>query len=306
MGWQAHSNTRRSGGGLIKKFLLPLLISVAFFFLLLHTVPLHEIARTFSKIGVPQITSAFLLYTLSQITRSFRWKFILRELGFREAFLINSANIFLNNLLPARTGELSWFYYARRLGVELKSSLWGFFLGRAYDLLGLLALFLISYTLLLGIVHFLSALLLLMLLSLSVPCLRFLIPPLGKLEDFREFIGRELTPSLSFKLTALSTLSFLFKALSVYALIAVILKTDLFKFSFAFAGGELTTILPVHGFMGYGTYEAGFLIPLKFMGVEIREGLRVGFLAHTFLLVSSAVWGLLSIPLLHTLSRRSP
>ncbi len=299
MGGQAHSNTRRSGGRLIKKFLLPLLISLVFFSLFLYTVPLHEITDAFSELGVLQVFSAFVLYTLSQLTRSLRWKVILRELGLREAFLINSANIFFNNLLPARTGELSWFYYAKRSGVELKSSLWSFFLGRAYDLLGLLALFLLSYALLLGALHFVLVLLMLTLLSPSIPYTRAFVPPVGKLREFREFIGRELTPSLSIKLTVLSTLSFIFKALSVYVLVAVLLNTDVFRFSFAFAGGELTTILPVHGFMGYGTYEAGFLIPLKLMGVEIREGLKVGFIAHTFLLVSSAVWGLLSIPLLH-------
>ncbi|RLJ71479.1 hypothetical protein BCF55_1781 [Hydrogenivirga caldilitoris] len=291
---------------MIKRLALPLLISALFLFLFLYLIPFKEITTLISSIEGKELLGAFLLYTLSQITRSLRWKILLRELSLVEAYLINSANIFLNNLLPARTGELSWFYYAKRLGVELKSSLWSFFLGRLYDLLGLLLLFILSYAFNKSPVLIILSLLGLLGFSLLLPMVCVVIPSVGKLIEFKSFLKRELTPSLSLKLSLLSTLSFFLKALSLFILMSGYLSLDFFKFSFAFAGGELTTILPVHGFMGFGTYEAGFLLPLKVMGEEFKEGLKVGFAVHTFLLLASAFWGLISILLLHTLSRKYP
>ncbi len=306
MGWQTGSDTRRSGGGLIKKLLIPSLISLAFFYILLKTVPLKELKEIFSSVSLPELSGAFLLYTLSQVARSLRWKIILKDLSFRDAFLINSANIFLNNLLPARTGELSWFYYAKKLGISLKTSAWSFILGRFYDLLGLFYLFLLSYALLRGLPHAVASTALIAGISLLIPLLRELLPGIGKLGELKEFLRRELSFKLSLTLSTLSTVSFLLKALGVYILALGLLKIDLLTFTFAFAGGELTTILPIHGFMGYGTYEAGFLLPLKGMGFELKEGIKAGFLVHTFLLLSSALWGVLSIWFLHTLSRKSP
>ncbi|WP_457599894.1 flippase-like domain-containing protein [Hydrogenivirga sp.] len=289
---------------MIRKLLPPLLISLLFFFIFIHFVPLEELSSLIGSFSWTTLTGAFILYTLSQITRSLRWKLLLKGVGILDAFMINSANIFLNNLLPARTGELSWFYYAHRLGVEIKSSAWSFFIGRFYDLLGLLFLLFLSYTLLESWLLFFAGVVSVIAVVVALPLALYLIPSVGRLSEIRGFMRRELTHTLSLKLAVLSTLSFFFKALSVYILIKGFMETDLLGFSFAFAGGELTTILPIHGFMGYGTYEAGFLLPLKLMGEEIKEGLKLGFLAHTFLLFSSAVWGLIAIPLLHTRSRR--
>jgi len=288
----------------LKRIIPSLTIFVLFLIVFLYLVPLQDIVSALRKIEPSDLLLGFLAYTLSQILRALRWKLLLKNLSLKDTFLINSANILLNNVLPARTGELSWFYYARRLGVDLKSSLWSFFLGRLYDLLALLSLLFLAYSLLRDLL--LPALLLLFLLSLTPPYLRELLPPLGKLSEIKDFLRKELTPSLSLKLSLLSTLSFFFKVLGVYIVVRELVGANLFTFAFAFTGGELTTILPVHGFMGYGTYEAGFSIPLKVAGLSLSQALKVGFLAHSFLLLSSALWGSLAILLLHTPSRKSP
>ncbi len=289
-----------------RRLILSLLIALIFAALLFYLVPLEEIVIDLKKIPKENFILAFLLYTISQITRSFRWRILLRNLSFKEVFLINSANIFLNNVLPARTGELSWFYYARKLGVNLKTSVWSFLVGRLYDLFGLVSLFFITYFLLSDPLLTVPFLFLTVLVFLLIPYLRALIPEKGKLKELRAFLEKEFYPSLSVKLALLSITSFFFKALSLYVLLRGLIEIGMFGFAFAFAGGELTTILPVHGFMGYGTYETGFLLPLKVLGIEIKEGLKAGFIAHNFLLLSSAVWGIISIPLLHTLFRKSP
>ena len=286
----------------MKRYILPTLVSLVFLSLLFYLVPVEELVNSLKEIKPADLVLAFCLYTLSQVTRSLRWKKILKDLSLWEIFLINSANIFLNNLLPARTGELSWFYYARKLGVDLKISAWAFLIGRGYDLLGLLSLVLFSYLYVRDPAAVLALLPAIGIVSLLLPLIRSFLPEWGRLKDLKDFLRREFTTPLSVWLFSLSFTSFLLKALSVYLLFS---GFGLFEFTLAFAGGELTSVLPFHSFMGYGTYETGFLIPMKALGAQIKEALKVGFIAHSFLLISSAVWGIVSIGFLHTLSRRS-
>ncbi len=287
----------------MKRYLLPTLVSLIFLSFLLYLVPIEELVSSLKGIKPADLVLAFCLYTLSQVTRSLRWRKILKDLSLWEIFLINSANIFLNNLLPARTGELSWFYYAKKHGVDLKTSTWAFLIGRGYDLLGLISLVLFSYLHVKDPASALASLPVLGIISLLLRLMRSFLPECGKLMDLKDFLRREFTPLLSVWLLSLSFTSFLLKALSVYVLFS---GFGLFEFTLAFAGGELTSVLPFHGFMGYGTYETGFLIPMKVIGAEVRDALKVGFIVHSFLLISSAIWGIISIGFLHTLSRKSP
>ncbi len=190
------------------------------------------------------------------------------------------------------------------MGLELKASIWSFVLGRLYDILGLVLLFWILSSYMRGYVElaFLGA----FVLAISVRMVYVLVPSWGRLNELKGFIKRELTIRLSLALTFLSSMSFLLKAFSAYMVVEHLVDIEFETFCLAFAGGELTTVLPFHGFMGYGTYEMGFLLPLKFTGIETEEGLKVGFLVHTFVLVSSSLWGIICVWILHTLSRKAP
>ncbi len=230
----------------------------------------------------------------------------MREIPFGKLFLLNSANILLNNILPARSGELSWFYYSRKLGINLKISLWSFLIGRLYDFFSLIVIFLISYSLV--FVNFLTFFILLLcfFVAYTLPFTVRIIPSVGKLTDLKEFLRKEFTSSLSLKLFLISFLGIVTKAYALFILTRNILDINPFIFITAFTGGELTSVLPFHGFMGFGTYEAGFLLPLNMMGIELRDALKAGFIAHSFLLLSSAVFGGISILLLHIPFRKFP
>jgi len=210
-------------------------------------------------------------------------------------------------MLPARSGELSWFYYAKRLGVKLSYSLWSFVLGRLYDLM---ALFLIVvFFLLWGEGKVFPALVILFLsfvLSPVVVFMREFVPERGKLGEIKEFLKREFSPLLSFQLLSLSFLSFLLKGFACYWVVKEASSLSVFPFFLGFFGGELSSVLPIHGFMGYGTYEAGFLLPLKLKGLSLEESLKAGFVAHSFLVLSSSLWGFIALLYLHRPSRKVP
>lgn len=282
------------------KTLFPFILTLLFFALLFYLVPFEELLLGLRGIDLRSLFLAFLLYSLSQLVRSLRWKLLLKNLSLHHAFLINSTTILFNNLLPARTGELSWFYYARRLGVGLGASLWSFLVGRAYDLISLLLLFSLSLLPVLSYALVPSALL--FMLGVFFHRSYLLLPSTGRLGELRSYLKRETDLRLSLLLLFLSSLSHSLK----FACLPVLLPVggmELYMGFLAFLGGELSSVLPLHSLMGFGTYELAFGMPLKLLGESLKEWLKLGFLFHSFLLLSSLLWGLPSTLLL---SRHRP
>ena len=60
---------------------------------------------------------------------------------------------------------------------------------------------------------------------------------------------------------------------------------------FAILGGEVTSILPLHGPGGLGTYAAGMLISLQFLGIQSDSILSAAANAHLFLLSTALLGG---------------
>jgi len=63
---------------------------------------------------------------------------MIKDINMFDFFLINNVHIFLNNILPARTGEFSFFYMLKKRGINLTKSFWIFALARLMDALALL------------------------------------------------------------------------------------------------------------------------------------------------------------------------
>ncbi len=271
----------------MKRF-LPFLFALLFLFLLFYFVPFSDILQSLKNIKPQNLIIAFFLYTISQIFRSVRWKLLIGKVSFFYLFLINAANIMFNNLLPARTGELSWFYYLRRIDVKLSTSLWTFFLGRIYDLLALLLIFFLSL-LSISKMAFIPFFFILM-LSTFLPWIYILIPEKGKLGEIRNFIKSELNLILAIFLLLLSSFSHITKFASFFILLDL-WNVDIYKSFLAFSGGELSSVLPIHSFMGLGSYELAFSLPLKAIGESLKEWIKMGFIFHSFLLIASILMG---------------
>jgi hypothetical protein len=54
-------------------------------------------------------------------------------------------------------------------------------------------------------------------------------------------------------------------------------------------GGELSSVLPVHGLAGAGTYEAGILVVLAPLQVAMEQALPAAVTLHLFILGASAL-----------------
>jgi uncharacterized membrane protein YbhN (UPF0104 family) len=229
------------------KRLLPLLLTLIFLSLLFYFLPPKEIFSLLAEVSLKDLLLASVFYGLSHLSRSLRWRLLLKELSF-----FQSVGIFL------------W--------------------GRILDLIALFVLLTFFYALHRGDFRFYLLSLFLFFISL------FIHIPVSK---FKNFKGDFLTSTLA---SSLSVISSLLKFLSLILLLGLVPSVELFL---GFLGGELSSVLPIHSFGGLGTYELSFSLPQKFLGESLKEGIKVAFIFHSFLLLSSALYGLIALYFLH-------
>lgn len=258
-------------------------VSVAGLILLTLFVPFGEIATAARKLDFQTLLLALTLYSSSYLFRTLRWKYFYRKVPFGEFFLLTSVNTFLNNLLPARAGELSIFVFLKKYDKSVKNTAKNFLKVRIFDALSLLKF--LAFALLTLKVNLIVALL----VSIS-------IYPLAVFVGNLKFIPPKFRLKFEFIPLFLSLFAMGSKLLAVY-LVVKSLNIDFYRFTVGFLGGEVSTVLPLHSFAGIGTYETSFSISLKFfLGEDFKEGFKLAFLSHSFLLLASTLLGILSFP----------
>jgi len=211
--------------------------------------------------------------------------------------LILLHNLF-NNLLPMRSGEASFpILMKTEFAVPFSRSVPGLFYLRAMDL---------HFLLLLGAVALLSghgpALWGAVVLLLPLPYLAYILQGRlraatpGGTNRIEELIRRGLdglpgTPA-TFWWTWLWTAVNWGVKLLVFAWI--LRSFTAVPFGTALLGsvtGEISSVLPIHGVAGAGTYEAGVALGLLPLGVDAETALRGGVNLHLFVLGASLLSG---------------
>jgi len=82
---------------------------------LLSKIDLREVPRTIAEVPLWSLAIAFLLYAASIFLKTVRFKVILRtDVSLRRLFPIISLYAFFTNILPMRTGELSYVYLLKK------------------------------------------------------------------------------------------------------------------------------------------------------------------------------------------------
>ena len=91
-------------------------ISIALVLILLSQIRIADIITTLAGIDPLYLSAGFALYASSYFFRALRFYILLnREVGIRGLFNIVCVHNMMNNLLPARTGELSYIYLLKKL-----------------------------------------------------------------------------------------------------------------------------------------------------------------------------------------------
>jgi uncharacterized membrane protein YbhN (UPF0104 family) len=204
---------------------------------------------------------------------------------------------FLNNLLPMRSGELSFPLLLRyQYGIPARRSLPGLLWFRYLDFSFILVLLALTLQGQLAGAWLYAPITVLLLLPVAIFMLRrwrFLLRRQqrgfsGKVVNFMRngipeqrsaLIGTYVFTTLSW-LSKLAAYSILFHAFSglpwEQSLQGVI-------------GGELSSILPIHGLAGAGTYEAGSLLVLQLSAVHLGTAVTAAVNLHIFILIVSAL-----------------
>lgn len=209
----------------------------------------------------------------------------------------------LNNLLPMRSGELSFpvlmgRYYGMTLGQSVAALLWF----RVLDLLVLAVIAAVALawywqqTVLATIAVVIASIL----LGVSA-CYGHIWR--GRMAAARWSVlarlasGLPETPAESWRSIGWTVLNWLVK-LGVFAwVLGLFITAAPAALWLGAIAGDLTSVLPVHGVAGAGTYEAGVVAGLALFQVPVKVALAAAVNLHLFLLASTLLGGVLSLVL---------
>ncbi|WP_457621832.1 lysylphosphatidylglycerol synthase transmembrane domain-containing protein [Persephonella sp.] len=269
----------------IFELIVSIAVTLGFIYLFYVVIGFEKLVYFLKQVSLLDLMLAFSLYLMSYITRTYRWKITLHIKDFKKLFKITSFNTVFNIFLPFRTGELSFFYMLKKENVPFKDSAISFFTVRFFDAVSLFTVFASSFLLYKGFVVF-SALLVLV-MPFSFYLLKFLAGYI-KIEKLQSFNRDVLTFKNILALYALSILTFVFKFSGFYFVIPHGIEISFIENFFAAAAGDFTTILPIHGVAGIGTYEGGYAGILYISGLDKDTALLSSVFVHIFILIGAA------------------
>ena len=127
-----------------EKIVAAVFISAVLIAILLSQVQIADIIVTIAKIDIPYLIAGFILYACSYLFRALRFYALLHgRIGLRDLFSIVCIHNMMNNLLPARTGELSYIYLVRHR-IAVSDGIASLMIARVFDLIAISTLFFIA------------------------------------------------------------------------------------------------------------------------------------------------------------------
>lgn len=258
-------------------------------------------------VPLPPLAAAVLLVICTYGLRAVRlYDFFAEEVRgrFPLAFKLMLQHNFFNNLLPARSGEVAFpvlmqRYFDVPLARSVPALIW-------FRLLDLHTIALVGLWALGALWLPPWAILGLSLVWLSVPgwawllnnwLLRRISPHKGGLQGLlrKALEGSPRSSGMLFRAWSWTMVNWTVK-LGVFAwVLALFVDVSLPGAVLGVFGGELTSVLPIHGVAGAGTYEAGIVAALLPQGLDGESALGAAVNLHLFLLGVTLIGGAFSL-----------
>lgn len=281
------------------------LLSAAIFTFFFRSTSIAELRLAFASIA-PQSIALFVLFSLAgTLFRVFRyWILLEKKITLSRLFLITLVQNFSVDLLPARSAALAFYsYFTKKEGVILEDGISSFVLAIFYDALALsfllapASLFLViglrdSRPLLWGLgLILLISIFFILFLPQALRWLRKngrtsrwpkIDSVIAKLEQYFSAHSGNSERGLLF---GLSFLIKLLKYVSVYVLFVPLTGSSVsvhsfFLFCFGIAGAELSSLLPIQGLAGFGTWEASFAFVATQLRLPAADPFLTGLVIH--------------------------
>jgi len=303
------------------KTFFAIVLTIVLVWLLATQVNFLEVFTLLKNISLPMIAVSFILYIFGNIGRSIRFYRLLNwKKSFHEIFSIVCVHTFFINLLPARTGELSYFYLTKKRDISLTKGGSVLIIVRILDIISVALILLLSVlfaealpAIITKFFYLVAALLiscLLLLFSLvylgtqfmSVIKKIFLLIGLEKSRVVKWVFekGEEIAESfkiLKSKRVFLENLAYsLFIWVSRFIFFYLITLSLGIHVSFWIAVIGITlpmlsTFFPVQGLANFGTLEGAWAISFISLGVSKEVAILTGFGFHLMFLFYAVVMG---------------
>ncbi len=287
---------------------LSLLLLLALAFLIQRYIGWMKLLSPWQKVALPMLLLMMAQVLLSYAIRAQRLHdYFRREMRgrFTQALKLMLQHNLANNFLPMRSGEAAFpLLMSSYFGIPLSRSMPALLWFRIFDLHTLLLLgfwavgsqWLGPYQLgLLGV----AWLLLPWWLFLANHWLLQRIHPShgGRLSHllYKVLDGAPKNRRLLFRTWFWSLLNWVVKLLAFTWLLALFADINSAQAMFGVIGGELTSVLPVHGIAGAGTYEAGIVAALMPFAIRPEVALSAAVNLHLFLLGVTLIGAALSL-----------
>jgi uncharacterized membrane protein YbhN (UPF0104 family) len=257
-------------------------------------------------IALPAQTAVviFLLGAVSWLLRGLRTWILFEQLPLTEALGMSFVHNTANNLAPMRLGELALPMLARWLGnVEFSVGLTSLLWIRLLDLISLIGIsvcivFLPTVgTIMLAL---LAALIFLtpLLIAIIIPKTQHIRLPQILEQARAQLLYEAQNGKRLHRMWRLTILAWLSKIMGMGVLLATLSGISMTDVITTILGAELSSILPIHGLAGAGSYEAGGIIGSALMGLSPVLALEMTIQLHIYVLSLTAVFGILGVLLL--------
>ena len=305
--------------------LIAVILTLALVAILLSHIEVVDVVDTLTSINPVYLLAGFGLYLLSYFLRALRFHILLnREVGLKDLFNIICIHNMVNNLLPARTGELSYVYllkkYHSKTAGEGAATL---ITARLFDMITIVILFFLSTVFVPNpfgimieatwVIIFLIFVIILLLLIIIYKGRAFVILLRGMANHFGmdqihfvDYIFRKMDETIEsfccmrprqfIWITLLSMGIWFSLYLINYVLVTAMglnlaFEAVLFASTFAL----ITTILPIQGVGGFGTMEGGWTIGFLAMGLTKEVAISSGFSVHIISIFYLLILGLMGL-----------
>jgi glycosyltransferase 2 family protein len=296
-----------------KKIIFSTILTVVLLYFLLSFISFSDLKDSILKLSLPFILLALFFYLSAYVFRTLRFLiFLKKDLSFKELFPVVCIHNFMNYIIPARVGELSYLYLLKRKKIEFGKSVASLAVVRFFDLFVVALFFFFSLLFMKNVPESLNGIISIIAVFVGLLLIFLLISPLlyryfsdkvdGSRNKFlkkvKEIYDALIVIKSKSKLFVLFLLSFLIW-FSLYSLTYVLLIDLGLQFSIwqaiiIISFPVLASVLPIYGLGGYGTTEAAWLIPFLAFGISKEVAIPTGFVIHTFQFVIVSILGLLS------------
>ena len=255
-----------------------------------------SILAPWKALSVTAIIISIGLFLLSYQLRTWRlYDYFLPQTqgGWIAALRLMLLHNILNNLLPARSGEVSFPLLMKRyFAVDYIQSIPALLWFRLLDLHTLLSVGAIAWTLTNP-----KSYLPLLITWLVLPIGFYFLKNLIRKKITHSFVikvldGLPQTQSKFWRNWALTWINWLVKLTVLAWLLGQFLKVDTAYLFSSVIAGELSSVLPFHAPGGVGTYEAGMVAPLLAV-TNAETAAKAAINVHLFMLCSSIIGGII-------------